>query len=90
MYRLPDGFVICTDADKSMQVKCLKSGNILWNGDESVLRSAYNNYKKLRDAVNKGECGIESLEYACAEGSAMDDELLKAAERIEQAWNGRG
>ncbi len=74
-----DGFVICTDADKSMQVKCLKSGNILWNGDESVLRSAYNNYKKLRDAVNKGECGIESLEYACAEGSAMDDELLNAA-----------
>ena len=77
-----DSFIISTAVGRDLWGQCLRTGNLLWSGDITVLRAAHENYLHMRDEVNKGGCSAEELENACACGEALEDSLLdEAADR---------
>lgn len=75
----PNGFVVCTKADKEAGAACLAAGELLWSGDLTLLREAYENFKQLKEAVYRGESSPEELEAACAAGTALDESVLNEA-----------
>ena len=75
----PNGFSVCTSADKDRSAASLAAGALLWSGDVTLLREAYTNFKQLKEAVYRGESSPEELESACAAGTALDEAVLNEA-----------
>ena len=71
--------VISEHVNSDSLVHCIAEGNLVWEGDVSVLRRAYRHYQSLKTRVDRGECFIDELNRECDRGAALDSETLDAA-----------
>ncbi|MGN0813804.1 MAG: glycoside hydrolase family 3 C-terminal domain-containing protein [Candidatus Coproplasma sp.] len=79
----PEGFTICSPADAVSQIRALAAGNILLDGDVKAIKAAHDNYLRIKDKISKDECGADTLDKACENGTAVSDELIdQATDRV--------
>ena len=77
-----DAFVLCSHTDHAAAMRVLAAGELLADGEAGWLSKANGEYRRMKEAVYRGERGIDELDRACARGEALSDEALdEAADR---------
>ena len=75
------GRVLCRYADGPNTVKTIEDGQICIEGSAPALQSALHKYRRLKTAIQHGQATTSELLAACADGSAMSEEVLNEAVR---------